>query len=73
MWLYAGGVSLILPDAQFGMVSQDWVTYISSVSATMHCSLIFSGVQIKSLFFHNKMLSEATTHAMTFGDFSSIL
>ena len=28
MWLYAGGFSLILPDVQFGTVSQDWVTYI---------------------------------------------
>ena len=27
-WLYAGGVSLILPDVQFGAVSQDWVTFI---------------------------------------------
>jgi len=23
VWLYAGGISLILPDVQFGMVSQD--------------------------------------------------
>ena len=28
VWLYAGGVSLILPDVQFGTVSLDWVTYI---------------------------------------------
>ena len=27
MWLYAGGVSLILPDVRFGVVSQDWVTF----------------------------------------------
>jgi len=27
VWLYAGGVSLILPDVQFGTVSQDWVTF----------------------------------------------
>jgi len=26
VWLYAGDVSLILPDVQFGMVSLDWVT-----------------------------------------------
>ena len=26
--LYAGGVSLILPDVRFGTVSQDWVTVI---------------------------------------------
>ena len=24
--MYAGGISLILPDVQFGTVSQDWVT-----------------------------------------------
>ena len=30
VWLYAGGVSLILPDVCFGMVSQDWVTYIDN-------------------------------------------
>ena len=27
VWLYAGGVSLILPDVRFGIVAQDWVTY----------------------------------------------
>jgi len=27
MWLYAGGVSLILPDVQFGTVSLNWVTF----------------------------------------------
>ena len=27
VWLYAGGVSFILPDVRFGMVSLDWVTY----------------------------------------------
>ena len=25
VWLYVGGVSLILSDLRFGMVSQDWV------------------------------------------------
>ena len=29
VWLYTGGVSLILPDVQFGTVSQDCVTYIN--------------------------------------------
>ena len=24
VWLYAGGVDLILPDVQFGTVSRDW-------------------------------------------------
>ena len=28
VWLYAGSVGSILPDVQFGMVSQDWVTNI---------------------------------------------
>ena len=27
VWLYAGGVSLILPDERFGTVSLDWVTF----------------------------------------------
>ena len=27
VWLYAGGVGLILPDVRFGTVSLDWVTY----------------------------------------------
>jgi len=27
MWLYAGGLSLILPDVRFGTVSLNWVTY----------------------------------------------
>ena len=25
VWLYAGGVSLILSDVQFGMISLDWI------------------------------------------------
>ena len=29
-WLYAGGVSTILPDVRFGMVSLDQVTYIGA-------------------------------------------
>jgi len=31
VWLYAGGVSLILPKVQFGMVSLDWVTIMLHV------------------------------------------
>ena len=27
VWLYAGGVSLILPDVRFETVPQDWVMY----------------------------------------------
>jgi len=27
VWVYAGGVSLILPDVQFGMASLNWVTF----------------------------------------------
>ena len=31
VWLYASGISLILPDAWFGMVSQDWVTNVNNL------------------------------------------
>ena len=34
VWLYAGGVSLLLPDVQFGMVSLDYVTYLIFVMCT---------------------------------------
>ena len=31
VWLYAGSVSLILPDVWFGLVSQDWVTNLGKL------------------------------------------
>jgi len=33
MWLYAGGVNLILRDVRFGTVSLDWVTFFPSHSS----------------------------------------
>jgi len=35
--LYAGGVSLNLPDVQFGMVSQDWVILSMSCNTVLDC------------------------------------
>ena len=31
VWLFDEGVSLILPDVQFGMVSLDWVTFANKI------------------------------------------
>ena len=41
VWLYASSVGSILPDVQFGMVSQDWVTIllITNVYTMKSCSL----------------------------------
>ena len=36
VWLYDGGVGLILPNVQFGMASQVWVTY----TALLYCMII---------------------------------
>ena len=40
VWLYACGVSLILPDVQFGSVSQDWVDKALSMSATYTVNIV---------------------------------
>ena len=37
VWLYAGGVSLILTDVRFGMVSLDWITnVVGAVKIIVH-------------------------------------
>jgi len=38
VWLYAGGVSLILPDFRFGTFSQDWVKNVFSSTLTFALS-----------------------------------
>jgi len=49
VWLYAGGVSLILPDLQFGMVSLDWVTLnLGPLKAVDKLSLlVYGGIEYK--------------------------
>ena len=52
VWLYAGGVSLILPDVRFGTVSLDWVTYRYRPTTYIKCNrykstcIIFSTVRL---------------------------
>ena len=40
VWLYTGGVSLILPDVRFGTVSLDWVTNVLYPCTFLSCAQI---------------------------------
>ena len=48
MGIYAGGVSLILPDSWFGSVSQDLVTYVVT-STSSPSKVLLTFVLIQSL------------------------
>jgi len=49
VWLYVGGVSLILPDVRFGTVSLDWVAFGNAFAVQCY---EFSHTIAKAPFFH---------------------
>ena len=62
VWLYAGGVSLILPDMRFGTVSLDWVTYVGRVYATVGNLLYHMQHIYTSNSYRNKVVQIANHH-----------
>ena len=42
VWLYAVGLSFILPEMRFGMVSQDWLTIVKGSVSPFFYNKIYS-------------------------------
>ena len=67
--LYAGGLSLILPDVRFGMIFQDLVTYCFSVIKCLcQTTVLTYNIKLKAAMMsvfpcmvHTLLMSEAQT------------